>query len=211
MQAILAILATFALVTLLLGWSRWLAGRRWAAAGHWLLAAIVGGATAWGWPVANHVATYEPRVGQAIAELLVEQTGARRFRVTLTRLPSGRMQVFELAGTEWRVDVRTLDWKGRAADLGWAPLYRLEQLSSRETAAAERATTTYDLRRERGRDIWPRAGSDPLWVRLVQAGSAGAAWQPLANDARFELTLTEAGIEVKPLNTPASESLAARG
>jgi len=42
MQAILAILATFALVTLLLGWSRWLAGRRWAAAGHWLLAAIVG-------------------------------------------------------------------------------------------------------------------------------------------------------------------------
>ena len=65
----------------------------------------------------------------------------------------------------------------------------------------------------RGRDAgdWPRAGSDPLWVSLVQAGSAGAAWQPLANDARFELTLTEAGIEVKPLNTPASESLAARG
>ena len=29
--------------------------------------------------------------------------------------------------------------------------------------------------------------------------------------ARFELTLTGAGIEVNPLNTPASESLAARG
>ena len=41
MRPVLVILAGFALVTLLLGWTRWLSNRHWAAAGNVLIAVLL--------------------------------------------------------------------------------------------------------------------------------------------------------------------------
>src|SRR5512134_748164 len=111
MRPVLLIVAAFALIALLLAWTRWLAGRHWAAAGNLALGLIATGLTALGWPVAVHLDSYEVQpAGQPIAELFFEQTGSGRFRATLTRFPSGRMQVFELHGQQWHVEARTLEW-----------------------------------------------------------------------------------------------------
>ena len=211
MRPVLVILAGFALITLLLGWTRWLSGRRWAAAGNLALGLGAAGLTAWLWPLGLHLETYVPhRPGQPIAELFLEQTGSNRFRLSLTRFPSGRMQVFELAGTQWRIEARTLDWIGRAAELGIAPSHRLERLSSRAAGAAEGvdlAESTFSLAEDRGGDLWARAQRGPAWDRALAAGLAASPWQPMANGARFELRIGPAGLEASPLNAAASESL----
>jgi hypothetical protein len=213
MRPVLVILAGFALVTLLLGWTRWLADRRWAAAGNMALGLGAAGLTAWLWPAGLHLETYQPhRPGQAIADLFLEQTGSYRFRASLTRFPSGRMQVFELAGTQWRIEARTLVWIGRAVELGISPSHRLERLSSRADGAAEGIDliqSAYALAEDRGADLWTQAQRGPIWNRALEAGLAASAWQPMANGARFELRIGPGGLEANPLNAAASASLAA--
>ncbi len=213
MRPVLLILAGFALIALLLAWTRWLSDRRWAAAGNLALGFGAAGLSAWVWPLGLHLETYEPhRPGQSIADLLLEQTGSNRFRVSLTRFPSGRMQIFELSGTQWRIEARTLAWIGRAAELGIAPSYRLERLSSRAagtTAGVDLIESTFSLAEDRGADLWAGAQRGPVWGRVLEADLAASPWQPVANGARFELRIGPSGLEANPLNPAASASLPA--
>ena len=122
MQVVTLALACFGIVVLLLALSRWLAHRRWASAGHLALALALLLAAAWIRPVAANLATYDVRHAQRpVAQIYCERTSSRSYRVTLTRLPGGRMQVFEVLGDEWRIDARTLDWQGPAVDPACAP------------------------------------------------------------------------------------------
>jgi hypothetical protein len=85
---VLAVLAGFALVAALLAWSRWLAGRRWAAAGHLLLTALLALALVGGWPILRYVQTFTPRAPERpVAELFFERIGPGRFRAAVTHLP----------------------------------------------------------------------------------------------------------------------------
>ena len=93
MSGPLLVVAGFAILTTLLAWARWLAGRRWAAAGHLVMAAGAAWLLATTWPVVSHLSGYgRVQRGQAVAELYFERAGARRYRAMLTRLPSGRTQ-----------------------------------------------------------------------------------------------------------------------
>lgn len=215
MRPVLGILAGFLILALLLAWSRWLAGRRWASAGHLLLAAALCGVTALGWPMANFLESYEVRVAdRPVAELFFERIGANRYRVALTRLPSGRMQVVELVGDEWRLDVRTLGWSGRAEQLGVEPRYQIEALASRTSPAAGPSVpvgVTHALGPRRDGMPWLAAlgsrGAQP-WMATRDLESP---WQPMANGARFDVRLTAANtVLVDPLNAAASDSVAAR-
>jgi|APFre7841882724_1041349.scaffolds.fasta_scaffold14316_2 hypothetical protein len=212
MRPVLVILAGFALIALLLGWTRWLSDRRWAAAGHLALGLGATALTAWLWPLGLHLETYEPhRPGQPVAELFLEQTASSRFRASLTRLPSGRMQVFELAGEQWQIEARTMTWTGRAAELGIGPSHRLERLSSRSASAAvgvDVIQSAFALAaRDRGADLWSRAQGGPVWDRVLEAGFAASPWQPMANGARFELRIGPTGMQANPLNGAALASL----
>jgi hypothetical protein len=213
MRPVLVILAGFALVTLLLGWTRWLSNRRWAAAGNLALGVGAAGLAVWLWPLGLHLETYQPhRSGQAIADLFLEQTGSNQFRASLTRFPSGRMQVFELTGTQWRVEARTLVWIGRAVEFGIPPSHRLERLSSRADSIADGTDsiqTAYALAEDRGADFWTQAQRGPFWKRTLEAGLAASAWQPMANGARFELRIDPDGLQANPLNAAASASVGA--
>ena len=139
------------------------------------------------WPPVLHLHSYESMRPKAlIAQVHCERTGPSAYRVTLTRLPAGHMQVFEMSGDEWRLDVRTLVWTGRAAKLGLPDSFRLDRLSGRylhtelapegaptATPAAKPAAATdrvpallvpasYALSDEEvaGEDIWSQAWTD---------------------------------------------------
>jgi hypothetical protein len=135
------ILVVFGILALLLGLSRWLAHRPWAAAGNVAIGLVLFYIAHRTYPAALDLRTYEPLPPKAmVAQVYCERTGPHAYRITLTRLPGGRMQVYEVAGDEWRLDARTLVWKGRAAEIGMRPAYRLDRLTTRTVRADESIT-----------------------------------------------------------------------
>lgn len=205
MRGVALVLAAFALVALLLAWSRWLARRRPAAFGHVVLAVLAGWSALMLWSVLGSLETYERATpGQPIAELYVEQTGSQRFRGTLTRLPAGRVQVFELSGDEWRLEARTLEWQGWAAELGIGSLYRLERLLTRarpdataDAGGAAPAASRFQLASDAGDDLWAKARTRPAWARHVEGGHADGPWRPLTDKALYSVWLSGPALRVE--------------
>jgi hypothetical protein len=215
MRPLLALIAGFAVVAVLLAWSRWLVGRRWAAAGNLALALVLGVAVTLGWPFAAYLDTYEVRRAERpVAEIFFERLGPDRYRVALTRLPSGRMQVVELVGDRWRLDLRTLNWSERATHLGPQPRYRIEALASTQAQSAPAGVPqgiTHDLNRDADRVPWLARAGAPGGAPLTATRDLTGPWQPMAHGARFDVRLTADGaVVVDPLNAAAGDSLATR-
>jgi hypothetical protein len=206
MRAPLLVLAGFAIAAALIAWSRWLSRRRWAAAGNLLLAVVAALAAGMGWPIVRHLETYETAVhGRAIASIHVEKSGSHRQRVALTHLPSGRMQVFELTGDEWRLVVRELGWMPAATALGLEPLYRIESLDSRDSSASDqRAPTVIPLAEAHGFDLWAGATPGSVWSKAAVPGARMSRWEPLADGERFEIHIEGDGLAVERSEATAS-------
>ncbi len=212
MFGVAAVLAGFSLVTALLAWSRWLAHRRLAAAGHVLMALAAGWGAVTLWPMLSNLESYEPAVrGRPIAELYFEQTGSRSYRAMLTHLPQGRIQVFEMMGDQWRLEARTLDWRGWVADLGMRPVLRLERLSARHTrplTPGDPPASNFPLDADEGEDVWAQARTGPGWTRHAVAGMVQGPWQNMAHAARFVVRLGAGCLEVEPANEAAAVAAA---
>ena len=214
MRPVLVVIAAFALIAALLACGRWLAGRRWSAMGHAGLACAAAAVVAGGWPLSTYLGTYEQLVdGSPVAELFFEQTGSNSFRATLTRLPTGRMQVVELVGDQWRLDLTALEWMEGGSRLGLAPRYRLERLAARLESPGEPPVppgVTHVLARSVPRPILADLGTRRGTPLLAQRKLTGA-WQPMTHRARFDLRLSVGGgVTVDPLNPAASDSLSSR-
>lgn len=215
MRPVLVVIAGFAVVALLLAWSRWLVGRRWAAAGNLALALVLGVAVTLGWPFAAYLDTYEVRRAERpLAEIFLERLGPDRYRVALTRLPSGRMQVVELVGDQWRLDLRTLNWSERATRFGPQPRQRIEALASRQAQSAPAGVpqgVTHDLNRDADNVPWVARVGTRGGAPLTATRDLTGPWQPMAHGARFDVRLTADGaVVVDPLNAAAGDSLATR-
>lgn len=214
-RPVLVVLAGFAIIVALLAWSRWLARRRWAAAGHLLLAVLLGVTVALGWPLSTYVETYEVRVPeQPVAELFFERIGPGRFRVAVTRVPAGSMQVVELAGDEWRLDLTALDWSDGTAPLGARPRYRIEAVVSRPAPAVASGLAlgvTARLTRGDARPPWLASLGASRGRPLVVTRPLSGPWLPMADGARFDVRMTGAGaVVVDALNVAAGDALPAR-
>ncbi len=207
MQGVAVVVTCFALVALLLAWSRWLARRRLAAAGHVLMAIAATSGAVLVWSVLAGLESYERVLpDQPIAGLFFQKTGTQSFRATLTRLPAGRVQVFELNGDQWRLEARTLDWQGLAAHLGLSRMFRLERLStraSRPLSGPPVAVSSYGLGSHAGNDLWATARTRPGWMRHVHGGHADGPWQPLVDGALFSVWLDGTALRVDPANKAA--------
>jgi hypothetical protein len=244
MVGVIALCVAFGLLALLLSLSRWLAHRPWAAAGNLAVAVLLLLVAHRLWPPVLHLQTYETlRPWAQVAQVHCDRTGPSAYRVTLTRLPAGHMQVFEMSGDEWRLDVRTLVWTGRAAQLGLPDSFRLDRLSGRYLrtvpgeddaptpsssaaptpalppatgpAPAPRIPASFALsdEDEAGEDIWAQARTDSGWKAHVDARHAYGPWLPLADGARYDISMarqpgeTAAVLEVRPANEAAAKAM----
>ena len=227
MQGVLVVTVVFAALAVLVAYSRWLAGRRWAAAGNLLVALLLFTFARVFWPAAANLASYQPMPREGpVAQVFCERTGPGIYRLTLTRLHEGRMQLFEMAGDEWRLDIRTLAWRDSATRLGLAPSFRLDRLSGRflstaspvaAPAAAPVLPSGYPLSEydEPGEDLWAQARTGSLWERHADAGHIYSSWRPLAHGGRYDVWLSHEGgngarLEARPANEPAAKAVQAR-
>jgi hypothetical protein len=240
MLGVIALCVAFGLLALLVSLSRWLAHRPWAAVGNLAVAIVLLLVAQRLWPPVLHLQTYESiRPKALIAQVHCERTGPSAYRVTLTRLPAGQMQVFEMTGDEWRLDIRTLVWTGRAAKLGLPDSFRLDRLSGRylhtqlapevaptAPAAATSAVATeatppplvpasYALsdEDEAGEDVWAQARTESGWKDHIDARHAYGPWRPLADGARYDVSMTrvpgkaEIALDARPANEAAAKAI----
>ena len=119
-------------------------------------------------------------------------------------------RIFELKGNEWQMDARVVTWKPPATVLGLDPIYQLDRLSGRYSSINEERTeerTVHALSDEMALDVWRFARKYPMLAPGVDAHYGTATYLPMADNARFEVTLTRTALIARPVNEAARQAI----
>jgi len=119
-------------------------------------------------------------------------------------------RLLPLSGDEWQMDARVVNWKPPATLLGLDPIYQLERLSGRYSDIGEELSeerTVHALSEEMTLDVWRVARRFPMLMPGVDAYYGTATYVPMADGARFEVTLTRTALIARPLNDAAREAI----
>ena len=119
-------------------------------------------------------------------------------------------RLLTLRGDEWQLDARVVTWQPPATILGLEPVYQLERLSGRYTSIErERSSerTVHALAEERPLDLWSLARRFPRLSPGVDAYYGTATYVPMADGARFRITLSRDALIARPINDPAREAV----
>lgn len=182
--------------------------RRLLAAGRAGISAGVAGALALAvMAVAANLYTYQRlSYERPLAELQFQRLGSQHFQVVLSR-PGRPNQKARLSGDEWRIEARVLKWRPAANLLGFDALARLERLSGRYRDIAQanhkphRAIALQTA--ADGWDAWRAAHHLPRGLAPVDARYGSATYLPMADNARYRVTLSQNGLVARPINAAA--------
>jgi hypothetical protein len=211
LRSLAIVVAVFSASALLIALSRLISGRRIAAAGNGVLAVVLGLLAFSLLNFSSNLRVYgDYIVNEPVAEIVFERTAPGNYRATLTRLPGGRMKIFVISGDEWRLDGHILEWKKLPARLGLQSRYRLDGLSTRYLglqADSLIAPERYSLSGASHLCPWLRKPRD--WL-IAATPQLFGPWRPLADRARFQLSLGPNGIEARPANESAEKAVLGR-
>ena len=203
-DAIALVIAIFGGLLLILACQRLLRARFFAAGGAAVMGFALLACAGLFFVVSLNLHTYARLTYERpVAEIVFEARGAQRYRATLTQMPSGEMQIFMLAGDEWQLDARVLKWKGWANLLGLDAQYRLERVSGRYREIEQERKderTVYALSENPGIDLWTMSIDHRSWLPFVDAVYGSAVYLPMADGARYAVTITQSGLIARPVN-----------
>jgi hypothetical protein len=142
-----------------------------------------------------------------VAQLQFRQVAPQRYDAMLS-LPDGTRASYPLSGDQWQIDARMLKWQPFANVLGFDSAYRLDRLAGRYERIAD----------EQGRDRTVHALGEPpridLWDFLRQrnlswfdAYYGSATYLPMADGAKFDVTVTQSGLIARPANDAAVRAI----
>jgi len=152
--------------------------------------------------------------GRLIDETLVSQI---EFSRSAASVYTARVMIdgeidrfFDLRGDEWQMDARVINWKPPATLLGLDPIYQLERLSGRYSNIDDELSeerTVHALSEELTLDVWRVARKFPLLMPGVDAYYGTATYLPMADGARYAVTLSRTALIARPLNDEAREAV----
>ena len=119
-------------------------------------------------------------------------------------------RLLDVRGDEWQMDARVVNWKPPATLLGLDPIYQLDRLSGRYSDIDDEMTeerTVHALSDELTLDVWRVARKFPVLMPGVDAYYGTATYLPMADGARFEVTLTRTALIARPVNEAAREAV----
>ena len=119
-------------------------------------------------------------------------------------------KLLPLRGDEWQMDARVINWQPPATLLGLDPIYQLERLSGRYADVGDERNsprTVYALSDAPNLDFWRLARSLPVLLPGVDAYYGSATYLPMADGARFEISLTRTALIARPVNEPARRAV----
>jgi hypothetical protein len=150
--------------------------------------------------------TYEKPIGN----LVFRRIGPQHYQARLTGIPEQSTAAYDLYGDEWQIDARVLRWKPPATLLGLDARYRLERLSGRYhdiTQEMEAPRVVYNLAPSAGLDLWSLIGTLQRYVDWMDAYYGSATYLPMADKARYEISLTQSGLVARPMNEEARRAV----
>lgn len=146
---------------------------------------------------------------QPVSRIEFSQTAPGEFVARL--MIDGELdRLLPLRGDEWQMDARVINWKPPATLLGLDPIYQLERLSGRYSDIDDEMSeqrTVHSLSEELTLDVWRVARRFPLLMPGVDAYYGTATYLPMADGARFEVTLTRTALIARPVNEAAREAI----
>lgn len=132
---------------------------------------------------------------ETVARLTLRELAPQRYAVRLDGADGGHRS-FELLGDEWQLDARVLRWRLPALLAGAPNLYRLERLSGRygdTKQELEAPRSVHALSEDAFPDLWTLRRQFPDWLDFVDADFGSAAYLPMLDGARYEVTLGPRG------------------
>jgi hypothetical protein len=209
-NAVILIIAIFGLLLLILACQRLFRARFLAAGGSAFTGSLLLAIAAVLFVVSLNLRTYaQLTLERPVAEIVFEQRGPQTFNATLTQMPNGEIQMFVLSGDEWQLDARVLKWKGWANLFGLDAQYRLERVSGRYRDITQERTaerTVYPLAENPGLDLWKLTLDKPDRLPFVDAVYGNAAYMPMSDGARYEVTISQTGLIARPVNAAAQQA-----
>ena len=146
---------------------------------------------------------------QQVAIIEFTQDGNDQFTARLM-LDGELDRMLPIRGDEWQLDARILTWKPPATVLGLDPIYQLERLSGRYSSVDRELTeprTVHSLAEERALDLWNLAHEFPQYTPGVDAFYGTATYLPLADGARFRITISRDALIARPENDRARDAV----
>lgn len=196
------VLAGFGSLLILLSHRRQVQHRLWSAVAHGVAGALIFISGVLLFVIALNLDTYERwQTNQPVAQLSIEETGPKSYRVSLMRIPSGDLQVLNLNGDEWHVTAQQLNWDSWPRLLGLQTDVRLQQLQSSgyKTEPSETAAN-YALSRNPGIDVWKLHERHPQLARWLAVRLLSSESMPLVDGLRYHLYLTTDGLVARAIN-----------
>lgn len=121
---------------------------------------------------------------------------------------------FTLRGDEWQMDAKILTWKPPATILGMDPMYQLDRLSGRYSEVDRELSevrTVHSLAPTVPVDMWKLARRLPMLAPGVDAYYGTATFVPMADGARYEVSLSRDALLARPANDRAREAVGSWG
>ena len=142
---------------------------------------------------------------QTVSRIEFVQTGRNEYQARLM-VEGEPDRLFALRGDEWQMDARLVTWKPPATILGLDPIYRLERLSGRFTDIGREqneARTVHELSPPQLMDVWYVARRFPALAPGIDAYYGSATYVPMADGARFEVSVSRNALIARPANAAA--------
>jgi hypothetical protein len=118
---------------------------------------------------------------------------------------------YRLAGDHWQMDVRFLKWTLPALLLGAQGMYQLDRLSGRYSEVDRSGNvevTAYGLTGAPGQALWQLASAAGRRVAWVDTIYGNAVYMPMADGARYRISVTASGLVARPDNAAARGAVA---
>ena len=139
----------------------------------------------------------------ATIEFSAGEPGSYRARLMVD---GERDRFFTLSGDEWQIDARVVTWEPPATILGLDPIYQLERLSGRYSDVEDERSgprTVHALADRKAVDVWDIARRYPVLTPGVDAYYGTATYVPMANGARYTVSLSRDALIARPANDAA--------
>lgn len=213
MDTLIAVTAAFALIAVFFVFAMFRhlrRGRMMRASGSFaggVASASVGGA---GMILLGSVYSYGQLTGEQTVAMIEFQENAPGEYTARLMIDGQRDQLFSLSGDEWQLDARVVTWEPPATILGLEPIYQLERLSGRYADVAREVSeprTVHALTEDSPLDVWTIARRYPILMPGVDAYYGTATYVPMANGARFEVSLSRDALIARPVNENARNAV----